>query len=255
MNLQPAIEAIDAFIAMHNLIGDIITNLPDILVELNDESVTGACFKLMEVDGPQGREKKGLITVFSEVAPMPLTSCCTITELQDEPISTIDISHGSALIPSDSLCGNPFDPVDDHDASDAAMSDDGLSYNTLMHTPAPAGKKQENLVKDVREVRRSQRIAKIFDGYKAKAATDLAKGKSEMDNSQHIVAKGKKKQAKQANKDSKKIISKAFSTEIIDSDAPAPPELPISIVQCIGVEHCMIPPSEVSTENLTTKPE
>jgi hypothetical protein len=33
MNLQPAIEAIDAFIAMHNLIGDIITNLPDILVE------------------------------------------------------------------------------------------------------------------------------------------------------------------------------------------------------------------------------
>jgi hypothetical protein len=33
MNLQPAIEATDAFIAMHNLIGDIITNLPDILVE------------------------------------------------------------------------------------------------------------------------------------------------------------------------------------------------------------------------------
>jgi hypothetical protein len=209
----------------------------------------------MEVDGPQGREKKGLITVFYEDAPMPLTSYCTITELPDEPISTIDISHGSALMPSDSLCGNPFDHVDDHDASDAAMSDDGLSDNTLMHTPAPAGKKQKTLVKDVREVRRNQRIAKIFDGYKDKAAADLAKGKSEMDNPQHIVIKGKKKQAKQANKDSKKIISKAFSAKFIDSDAPPPPELPISTAQCIGVEHCMIPPSEVSTENLTTKPE
>jgi hypothetical protein len=53
------------------------------------------------------------------------------------------------------------------------------------------------------------------------------------------------------NKGKNKNLNNAFSAEIIDSDAPPPPELPISIVQTIGIEQCRTPPSELSMENLS----
>jgi hypothetical protein len=142
--------------------------------------------------------------------------------------------------------------MDDHVASDAALSDGDFAVNTCLLSPAPVGKKQKHQVRDVTEVRHSKRIAKICDGFKDKDSSMLAKNKAVIDNSQTATTRGKKKQAKKSAKDSKEIISKAFSANIIDSDAPPPSELPISTVQCIGVEHCMIPPSEVSVEKLTS---
>jgi hypothetical protein len=207
----------------------------------------------MGVDGPEGLKKKGLITIFSESAPLAPSNYCTITKILDEAFS--DHVNPHAPTPSVKLGDFHFDHVDHHDASDAAMFDGGSSINTIMLSPAPASKKQKTSVKDVTKVRRSKRIAKIFDGYKDKIVADLAKSRIEKDNIQLAIARGKKKQAKQTIKESKKIITKAFSANIIDSDGLSPPKLPISIVQCIGVEHCLIPPSEVSAEKLTSKSE
>jgi hypothetical protein len=143
LNLQPAIEATDAFIAMHNMIGDIITNLPDIVETLQDDQISGACFKLVTVDGPEGQEKKGIITVFTESPPLPFTNSCTITDLPED----FDCEHvtilDSTLTPDEHFDDFHLDPMDDHAASDAAMSDGGSTVSTYLLSPAPAGKKQK----------------------------------------------------------------------------------------------------------------
>jgi hypothetical protein len=87
----------------------------------------------------------------------------------------------------------------------------------------PAREKQKFIAKDVKEVKHSKRIAEICVGYKDRDAIDKSlKKEKEMEN-------GK-------NKGKNKNLNNAFSTEIIDSDAPLPPELPISTVQTIGIE-------------------
>jgi hypothetical protein len=64
-NLQPAIEAMESFNAMHNLVNDIITNLPSAIDKLDMENISGASFKLLDVSDEIGSEKKAMVTIYS----------------------------------------------------------------------------------------------------------------------------------------------------------------------------------------------
>jgi hypothetical protein len=120
----------------------------------------------------------------------------------------------------------------------------------------PIGKrKNEQAPVDVKEVRRSRRIAVISAGYKDKEAADAAMAR-ELEKEQQNEArkgkdKGKEKEKKKApTKVAKKNLNSEFDVEIIDRTAPPPAELPIKIVQNIAVDQCQIHPSEVTDEKL-----
>jgi hypothetical protein len=56
--LQPAIDAMESFNAMHNLVNDIITNFASTMEKLEQANISGASFKLLEVTDDQGSEKR-----------------------------------------------------------------------------------------------------------------------------------------------------------------------------------------------------
>jgi multidrug resistance efflux pump len=102
-----------------------------------------------------------------------------------------------------------------------------------MTTPAPAPKKQKKIAKDVTEVRRSTRIAKLCDDFKDKAAADQAKANmNQAETGSDIGEINKKKKKAQVTKKSNKTT---FSASVIDTSAPPPPELSIDNVHTIGV--------------------
>jgi hypothetical protein len=85
-NIQPAIEAVEAFDAIHKVIGNLMEGLPDIpdLFEfLEHTSVEGAGFKLLDVVDGDNHEKKAFITIYTSSDPAPHQSSCTITEIED----------------------------------------------------------------------------------------------------------------------------------------------------------------------------
>jgi hypothetical protein len=140
-----------------------------------------------------------------------------------------------------------YNPIDDHVESNAMMSDEeGLSAHMTISTPTP--KKQKKIAKDVTEVRRSSRIAKLCDGFKDKAAADMAKAcMPQTENDSDIGDVNKKNKKTQVTKKSNKT---SFSTSVIDSSAPPPPEPSIDNVQAIGVGQCMISPEEFYADKL-----
>jgi hypothetical protein len=82
------------------------------------------------------------------------------------------------------------------------------SYICTSHA-TPTKKKQKKAIRVVSEVRRSQRIAKICDGYKDKEAVDKAKekGKSSIAEKEAKKPRGKKKQMEKATSE----LTSAFS--------------------------------------------
>jgi hypothetical protein len=96
---------------------------------------------------------------------------------------------------------------------------------------------------DVAEVRRNGRLAGLSAGYNDKAAADVAIQKT-------IGPDAAPKTSKEISKMIKKNLNQQFEVEIIDNEALPSPELLISTIQSTGVEHCPIPPSEVSAEKL-----
>jgi hypothetical protein len=160
-NLQPAIEAMESFNAMHNLVNDIITNLPSAIVKLDMENISGASFKLLDVSNEIGSEKKAMITIYSVHPGDFQPSKCIIQEIEEE--------H------NDETSEFTYDPIDDHEFSDAMLTEPEAETDTLSSQTAPAKKKQKKIIRDVSEVRRSQRIAKICDGFKDKEAAGRAK--------------------------------------------------------------------------------
>jgi hypothetical protein len=130
------------------------------------------------------------------------------------------------------------------------MMTDEEDIRAHMTDTTPVPKKQKKIVKDVTEVRRNNRIAKLCDGFKDKNAADLAKANmsqsiTETDNGE--VNKNKKKKKTQGTK---KNIKTSFSASVIDTSAPPPPELSIDNVQAIGVGQCKISPEELSVDKL-----
>jgi hypothetical protein len=73
---------------------------------------------------------------------------------------------------------------------------------------------------DVKEVRRSRRIAGLNVGFKDKAAADKAH------------------EAK--DKSAKKCLSLEYEVEIIDPAAPPPPALPMGTIQALGTKQCRL---------------
>jgi hypothetical protein len=62
--LQPSIDAMDAFTAIHNM-GDLMNGIPNIINNLEMETIIGAKFQLLDVPDVAGDEKKCFITIFS----------------------------------------------------------------------------------------------------------------------------------------------------------------------------------------------
>jgi hypothetical protein len=161
-NIQPAIEAMEAFDAIHKVIGNLMEGFHDIpvLFELLEHtSVDGAGFKLLDVVEGDTHEKKAIFTIYTSSVLAPHQSKCIISKIEDDNSSSTETF---------------YNPIDEHVESDAMLSDDeGLSAHMTISTPAP--KKQKKIAKDVTEVRRSSRIAKLCDKFKDKAGVDMAK--------------------------------------------------------------------------------
>jgi hypothetical protein len=107
---------------MHNLVGDILTSLPDILNDLNDDNIYGSNFKLMEVLGVNGNENKALMNVFSNNLTRPHKSSCTLTEIEEVrnvvgDTATNAVSAPAYVIPPEisAVSANvlSYDPMDD----------------------------------------------------------------------------------------------------------------------------------------------
>jgi hypothetical protein len=203
-------------------------DIPALLELLKHTSIDGAGFKLLDVVEGDIHEKRQ----FSPSGPAPHQSKCFISEIEDDNSSYTETS---------------YNPIDDHEESDAMMTDEeDLSAHMATSTPAP--KKQKKIAKDVTEVRRSSRIAKLCDGFKDKAAADLAKAcMTQIENDSDIGDVNKKKKKTQVTKKSNKT---SFSASVIDSSAPPPPELSIDNVQAIGVGQCRISREELSADKL-----
>jgi hypothetical protein len=180
-NIQPAIEAMEAFDAIHKVIGNLMEgfhDIPAMLELLEHTSVDG--FKLLDVVEGDIHEKKAIFTIYTSSGPAPHKSKCFIFEIEEDNSSYTETS---------------YNPIVDHEESDAMMTDeeDLLAHMT---TTTLAPKKQKKIAKDVTEVRRSTRIAKLCDGFKDKATTNLARAsmtQTETDSDNGEVNKKKKK--------------------------------------------------------------
>jgi hypothetical protein len=234
-NIQPAIEAMEAFDAIHKAIGNLMEGFHDIpaMLELLEHTfVDGAGFKLMDVVEGDIHEKKAIFTIYTSFGPSPHQSKCFISKIEEDNSSYTKTS---------------YNPIDDHEESDAIMTDEE-DLSTHMTTSTPAPKKQKKIAKDVTEVRRSTRIAKLCDGFKDKAAADLAKASiTQTETGSDNGEVNKKKKKTQVTKMSNKT---SLSASVIDSSAPPPPELSIDNVQAIGVGQCKISPEELSADKL-----
>jgi hypothetical protein len=83
-NLQPAIEAMEAFDAIHKLIGNLMEgfhDIPAMLELLEHSSVDGAGFKLLDVVEGDIHEKKAIFTIYTSSDPEPRQSKCIISEI------------------------------------------------------------------------------------------------------------------------------------------------------------------------------
>jgi hypothetical protein len=73
-NIQPAIEAMEAFDAIHKVIGNLMEGFHDIHVLhelLEHTSVGGAGFKLLDVVEGDIYEKKAIFTIYTSSVPAP----------------------------------------------------------------------------------------------------------------------------------------------------------------------------------------
>jgi hypothetical protein len=107
-----------------------------------------------------------MIIVYSVKSPDFQSSQITLQEIDEE--HTDETSKFS------------YDPIDDHEFCDAVLTEPEAEADSFSARTTPAQKKQKKSIKDVSEVRRSQRIAKICDGYKDKEAADQAKDKGNL---------------------------------------------------------------------------
>jgi hypothetical protein len=127
-NLQPAIEAMEAFDAIHKVIGNLMEgfhDIPAMLELLEHSSVDGASFKLLDVVEGDIHEKKAIFTIYTSSDPEPHQSKCIISEIEEDTSSFSDAS---------------YIPIDDHEESDALMFEEE-ELSAHMTTPTPAPKK------------------------------------------------------------------------------------------------------------------
>jgi hypothetical protein len=111
-NIQPTIEAMEAFDAIHKAIGNLMEgfhDIPAMLELLEHTSVDGAGFKLMDVVEGDIHEKKAIFTIYTSSGPSPHQSKCFISEIEEDNSSYTETT---------------YNPIDDHEESDAMMTNE-----------------------------------------------------------------------------------------------------------------------------------
>jgi hypothetical protein len=93
-NIQPAIEVVETYYAIHKVLGNVMNGLPDILNSIGSVTVTGAGvgYKLLDVVEGNIYGKKGILTIFTTSKVMIHPSSCTLTEIYDNDISSSDFN-------------------------------------------------------------------------------------------------------------------------------------------------------------------
>lgn len=91
-HLQHAVEAMDCFVALQDMMSKLMVSAPDILNKLEGMTVTAAKCQMMDVTDEFGNIRKCRFFVYTEEQPAPFISNCTITEIT-EP--TVDSTHNS----------------------------------------------------------------------------------------------------------------------------------------------------------------
>jgi hypothetical protein len=251
--VEAAVEAVDAISAFHKMLTDVLATFPDALDKLSDDNVTGARIQMVDVSADGYAERKCIVTVFTAQEPSIAKSSVTISEIYDTSEET---SAGqSAQINSTNDVVHMNQVLTDTDMPDTMSMFEQQDTNLSLATATPAYKrKNEEAPVDVKEVRRSRRIAVIAAGYKDKNAADAALAReAEKDMQKNHKAEKEKGKKKTVSKMTKKNLSHEFEADVIDKSAPPPPELPIKTIQAIAVDQCQIPPSEVSEEKLLDK--
>jgi hypothetical protein len=123
----------------------------------------------------------------------------------------------------------------DNNASGSSVQIEEIQETQIPTAPARA-KKQKKGPLVVTEVRRSNRLAGFAAGYKDKVSA-LAAEQTEQEGMGDVGANTN--------------LATRFEAVIRDPDAEAPPHLPLSTVQAIGVEHCKMPLEAVSEAVMT----
>ena len=166
--VEAAVEAVDAISAFHKMLTDVLATFPDALDKLSDDNVTGARIQMVDVSADGYAERKCIVTVFTAHEPSIAKSSVTISEIYDTSEET---SAGqSALINS----ANDV-VLTDTDMPDTMSMFEQQDTNLSSAAVTPAYKrKNEEAPVDVKEVRRSRRIAVIAAGYKDKNAAEAA---------------------------------------------------------------------------------
>jgi hypothetical protein len=156
-DIQPMIEAVDSFNALHAMVQNVLDKAPEILNAINPTVITGAKVEFVDVGNGANSERKCMLRIFAVTAAPKESSSVSITEISE-----------------------PDDPMllDFASSADFAAS---VSMNQQAHdTTQPANA-------DETTVRRSKRIATINAGYKNASAKECIEKKEAM-----IVKKNKK---------------------------------------------------------------
>jgi hypothetical protein len=125
-NIQPAVEAMEAFDAIHKVIGNLMEgfhDIPAMLEMMEHTSIDGASFKLLDVVDGDNHEKKAIFTIYTSSIPPLHQSKCYISELEEDNSSFTESS---------------YNPIDDHEESETMVTDeeDTRAHMTAT-TPAP----------------------------------------------------------------------------------------------------------------------
>ena len=231
--IQPAVEAADAFLALHDMMSKIITFAPSILKQLSGTNVVITRCQLINVDDAHGPIKKCLLTITTEAPPEPVISSVMISEVLDHTASSklsLIPSPKPVLSPAmlDFMAINPNSPTAEPLQE---LIEDLPIVPAIASTPAINKRKKVNAPLDVNELRRSRRLAGLSVGFKNEAAANKAK----------IIS------------NCQKNLNTEFEHEVRDPTAPPPPDLPLGTIQALATKQCLIPPKEVSEEKLMAK--
>jgi hypothetical protein len=193
------------------LIAKLVDNAAEIIPKLGNSVLTKATCHLAETENSDGITRTCILqfnTFFAKSNIAPAS------------VSIEDLHDDSAIVPP---AADPMQVVDQHGPNPSGSS---------AAAPPRKNKKQKQVPRDVSQVRRSNRIAKITSGFfDAKSARDAELAES---------AEGNKGKGPVDEEPA------TFSVSIIDAEAAAPPHLPLASIQVNGTSHCKMPPMAVS---------
>jgi hypothetical protein len=188
------------------LIAKLVDNAAEIVPKLGNSVLTKASYHLAETENSDGVTRTCILQFNTFIAK---------SNISPASASIDEILEDNSIVPMQVVDQN--DPIPTGPSAAA---------------PPRKNKKQKQVPRDVSQVRRSNRIAKITSGFfDAKSARDTELAESAEGN------KGK-------GPVDEELAS--FSVSIIDTEAAAPPHLPLASIQVIGTSHCKMPPTTVS---------